>query len=296
VGRVRARLAGGALFLLVAAAAALPVRAAGILVLTQADVPQYAQVVASLKAELPAAEVVEAGDASSVSAAQKRSPEVAVAVGTKAFDVAKAQLHGIPLVAAAVLGPDRGGRAEVTAVPLESRPADALAALIALAPSARRVVAIFPPGSAALEEARRAARASGLEVEFRPLPELSGFQELFRSAIAGHDAVWLLPDARLARPEIVRFMVSSCVEQRVVLVGFLEAMTRAGALLSVSADFEAIGKAAARLTVQLADNSKKAQRAELPFFFAPGKVSVNARTREVLGLSADVPESYSVIR
>jgi ABC-type uncharacterized transport system substrate-binding protein len=266
-----------------------------VLVLTQPEVPQYAQVVQSVLRTLPGAAVVDVGDGKALDPALVREMDVAVAVGSKAFELAKARLPQTPIVAAAVLAPDAGGRADVTAVPLEPRGEDALSALSTVAPGARRVVVIHPPNAAAaLQDARAAAKASGLAVQFRPLPELSNFQTLFRSVMPGNDAIWLLPDARMARPEIVHFMVSSCLEQRVALVGFLEGMTRSGALLSVSADFEAIGKAAAQLAAQIGE--KKPRAARLPFVFAPGKVSVNARTRELLGLTSEVPEHYGVIR
>ena len=269
------------------------VLAAGILVLTQPEVAQYALVVQAVRAELPDAQVADVGDAAACAAAFQTAPEVAIAVGTKAFDLAKARLPATPIVAAAVLGPDAGGRADVTAVPLEPRGAEGLRALAALAPSVRKVMVIFPPSSAgAVAELKQAAASSGLTVEFRALVELSSFQQLFRSVLAGRDAVWLLPDTRLARPEIVRFMVSTCLEQRVALVGFLEAMTRAGALASVSADFHAIGKVAVRLAAQLREKHAGA----VPFEFAAGKVSVNARTREVLRLPGEVPAGYAVIR
>jgi ABC-type uncharacterized transport system substrate-binding protein len=281
-------------FALLVVILAMPVRAAGVVVLTQSEVEQYAQVVRAFEEQLPGVAVVDVSSREAVDAAEAGGPEVVVAVGSKAFDLAKARFHGKPIVAAAVLGPDRGGRREVTAVPLEPRPEDALAALAALAPAARRVLALFPPSSAAtVAEAKRAAQKSGLTVDFQPLPDLAGFQALFRSAAAGHQAIWLLPDPRLARMEILRFMVSSCLEQRVALVGFLEAMTRAGALASVSADFAAIGKSAAALAQKL--SGKSAPR-EVPYSFARGKVSVNARTREVLGLGGDLPEGAVLIR
>ncbi len=283
---------GAAAALLLAAGAA---RASAPVVLTQAAVPQYAQVVEGIRRVAPAAEAIDGGDAAAVDAALQAAPEVIVAVGSKAYDVARARGGAAAIVAAAVLGPDVAGRRDVSAVPMEARGADAIEALLALEPRARRILVLHPPGAAqAVADAQAAGRRAGVELDVRALDELDGFQGAFRSMLKGHDAVWLLPDPRLARPEIVKFMVSACLEERVPLVGFLEGMTRAGALLSVSADFPAIGREAARLAADLAQ--RPGGERSLPFRFVPGRISVNDRTREALALPGTPPPRAEVIR
>jgi ABC-type uncharacterized transport system substrate-binding protein len=264
-------------------------------VLTQPAVPQYAEVVAGFR-EVRGSTPVDVADEAGVQEALGKRPDIVVAVGSKALEVARSRAEGAIIVAAAVLSPDPGRRGEVTAVPMESRAQDAARALAAIAPGAKRVLLLHPPNSrAALADARAAARAAGLELEPHELADLHDFQALFRRLAEGRDAIWLLPDPRLAKPDVVKFLVTSCLERRVPLVGFLDGMTRTGALLSVSADFRAIGREAARLAADVEARPPEA-RAGVPFRFAPGKLSVNVRVREMLGLPGRVPEGAEVVR
>lgn len=263
--------------------------AATVLILTQAQVPQYKEVAAAVLQQVPGAKQVDLADTVAVREALSQAPEFIVAVGTKAFEHARAETNGSLIVAAALLSPDTRGRKEITAVPLAARAQDTFEALRALAPQAKRVLAIHAPDDdAAVADARDAARQQGLDLEFYEFKNFSGFQEQFRTLLAGHDAVWLMPDARIARPELVKFMVGTCLERRVPLLGFVEGMTRAGALASVSADYAVIGRDTGRLVNSLA-SKPKADRLNTPMHFSAGLLSVNTRTRDALDLKGRMP-------
>lgn len=265
---------------------------ADVVLLAQRDVPQYAQVATAFQKANPRARIADISDgAPAVSDA-----DVIVAIGSKAFELAKGQPGSAAIVAAAVLTPQPGGRHPITAVPMESRAADALDALRALAPGARKVLALHPPGdSPMLAEARAAARARGLSVEFRQLTDLSGLEQAMREMLQGQQALWLLPDARLARPEVAKFLVATCLERKLPLIGFLAGMAQVGALVAVSADFEAIGREAARLASDLAARAPSA-RGGVPFRFVAGRVLVNGRTAQELGLSGEPPPGAEMVR
>ena len=65
-----------------------------------------------------------------------------------------------------------------------------------------------------------------------------------RELLQGQQALWLLPDARLARPEVAKYLVATCLERKLPLIGFLAGMAQVGALVAVAADFDAIGREA----------------------------------------------------
>ncbi len=257
-------------------------------VLSQAGVPQYAEVLAGY-VETRRAEPVEATNDEAVKAAMARGPTAVVAIGSRAIVASRAH-HGPAVVAAGVLAPEleaTGG------VPLEARGAEALRALAALAPRVRKIVAIHPAGAAALlADAHAAAKASGLELRPQPIEALGDFPATFRRALEDADAVWVLADPRLARPELVKFMVTTCLERRVPLVGFLDGMTRTGALLSVSTDFRAVGREAARL----ATDAEARGGGKVPLRFVPGKLTVNARVLEMLQLGGTAPAGAEIVR
>jgi ABC-type uncharacterized transport system substrate-binding protein len=262
-----------------------------VVVLSQPQVAQYSEVVAGFR-EVRGAAVVDVADEAAVRAALGPSADVVVAVGSRALEVARARAGRATVIAAAVLSPG----VDVPGVGMEARAQDVVRALHAIAPRARRLAVLHAPGaSAAAADARAAARAAGLDPELLEVADLADFQASFRRWIEGRDAIWILPDPRLARPDIVKFMVTTCLERRVALVGFLEGMTRTGALLSVAADFRAIGRAAAQLASE-AEGRSPGARAGLGRRFAPGKLSVNERVRELLGLDGRAPEGAELVR
>jgi ABC-type uncharacterized transport system substrate-binding protein len=258
-------------------------------------VAHYAEVVAALVAATPAP-VVDADDAAAVERLLANPPEVLVAVGGRAFDLARARATRSAVVAAAVLNPDARGRADVTAVPLEPRPADVAAALAALAPRARRAVAVHGPGGAAAAAAAvEAGRKRGLDVDVRELTDEASFRWAFLGWLQDHDAIWLLPDPRLAKPDLVHFMARACTERRVALIGFLDGMARAGALVAVAADLGAIGREAARVAADL-DARPRERRTGVPFRLAAGRVVVNERVRGATALGGSLPPGAEVIK
>ncbi len=264
-----------------------------VLVLTQNGVPQYNEVLQGLREVQPGATSLDIADEVGVAAQLADKPLVVVAVGSKAFGVAKAKRPAGYIISAGVLNPALDGRTDIASVPLEPRSKETLAALRSLVPRAKRVVAFYPATSpAAVAEAMASAATSGMVVDFRLLKQLNDFQDVFRSALVGTDAVWILPDVRLGKPEIVKFMVSSCLERKLPLVGFMDGMTRAGALMSASADFVAIGREAGKLATELGG---KAPGRELPAHFVPGRISVNQRTHQLLAPEGKPPAGAEVI-
>ncbi|HET9594764.1 MAG TPA: ABC transporter substrate binding protein [Anaeromyxobacteraceae bacterium] len=294
---VRAMLRRGLTAVAVTAALTGAAARADVAVLAQGAVPQYGQVVEGIHAIAPGAAVVDVGDLPALEKLLATPPEVVVAVGARAFEVARSRATRSAVVGAAVLNPDTGGRRDVTAVPIEARPADALEALAALAPGARRIVALHSPDGAQAAEAVRAAaaRRPGLKVDLKQVDDIAAFKWVFLGALQDHDAIWLLPDARVARPELVRFMAQACLDRRVALVGFLDGMSRAGALVSVAADLDAIGREAARLAAEVEARPRE-ERRDIPFRHAPGKLYVNDRTRAALGLTGALPPRAEVFR
>ena len=209
-------------------------------VLTQREVPQYARVVEGLRAAGGEPRVVDVGDAAALEALLAHPPAVVVAVGGRAFEVARARALRSAIVAAAVLNPDRGAREDVTAVPFAARPSDTVDALLALAPD-RRVVAIHSPEASMLAgELKVLAQRRGLELDLETAGDEASFRWMFLGALQRHDAVWLLPDPHLAAPELARFMAQACQERRIALAGFLDGMARAGALFAVAPDLDAM--------------------------------------------------------
>jgi hypothetical protein len=72
-------------------------------------------------------------------------------------------------------------------------------------------------------------------------------------------------------------------------------MSRAGALVSVAADLDAIGREAGRLAKEVEARPREDRR-DLAFRHASGKVFVNDRTRVALNLPGALPAHAEVFR
>src|SRR5438270_12666569 len=143
---------------------------------TQRYVPQDAQVAIAFQRAHPNVRTMEVESG----APAARDGDVVVAIGSKAFDLARTAPGTFTVVLAAVLNPEVSGHHAIGGVPMEARPADALAALKALAPSARRVLVLHPPGTPpVLAVVHAAAARLALELEGRALAELTGLGRAF---------------------------------------------------------------------------------------------------------------------
>ncbi len=267
-----------------------------VLVLSQQRVPVYAQVLKGFAlAYRGVSDEIDVDDQPALSAAFGRSPELVVALGSKAFDVAKSHWADTAVLAAAVPVANASARSQVVAVPTETRASDALAVLSALVPGAKRVAAFYPATNASLlADAQQAASVAGLDVSFKPVNDPESFRSQFKGALAGHDAAWVLPDNRLATIEMFSFMAQTCQDARIPLIGFNDGMTAAGALASVSVDYREVGRESAKLAVELVA-MPKAQRGGVPSRFASGKVTVNEKTMAALAVKGKPPARAQLV-
>jgi ABC-type uncharacterized transport system substrate-binding protein len=270
---------------------------APLLVLCQPGVKDYAQVLKGFGlTHKGISDEVDVDNPAAIDAAASRSPEIVVALGSKAFEVTKSRWAGVPVVAAAISATSAAGRTSVTAVPTETRAADALTLLAALAPGLKKVAAFYPASNTPLlADARQAAQASGLNVTFNAVADVGSFQGQFKSEIVGNEAAWVLPDNRLVSGELFEFMAQTCLEAKVALIGFNDGMTAAGALGSVAVDYKEVGKEAARLTMDVAA-APKSQRGTQPFRFAVGRVTVSQKTMSALGIRGSPPPRATVLK
>jgi putative ABC transport system substrate-binding protein len=98
------------------------------------------------------------------------------------------------------------------------------------------------------------------------------------------DALWLLPDPRLATPELIDFFLVFTQDHKIGLWGFLESLTKAGALASLSPDYAEIGRRAGKLAQEIAQRPAD-RRVPVPApVDSPGTLTVNLKTARQLGL------------
>ena len=77
------------------------------------------------------------------------------------------------------------------------------------------------------------------------------------------DALWILPDASFLDPVSAKFLLRYSFSERIPLLAYSEGFSRSGALLSLVADYEDMGRQAAELA-RLVTSGKKPPRIQNP--------------------------------
>lgn len=208
-------------------------------------------------------------------------PSLVVAVGPDAARMVVDLKTTAPVVNALVPEPAKLGPAEPPrTVPMFIAPARQLQVLKELLPSARRLGVMYDPrvSRALVDELARAAESVGLTVVRQEVKQTSELATAVRELLGKVDALWLVPDATLIDVATFKFLVQTSLESKVPLVGFSQGMSKAGALLSVEADYGDMGREAAAVGLkQLAGTAVSPQPPK-------GRLYINGRTADVLDI------------
>ena len=251
-----AALRGFLLALMVMPAPAVDAGGRDVAVLVRREVPVYERFAERFAEACDcSARVVDAGGDPDEAADAVRAlrPGAVVAVGRSGLRLAVDKLADLPLIHALALNPQTLLTPALSATPgapLNVSPAESLALLKRLAPRVRTVAVVHDPERTRVNEADRAARELGLELQVRRVSDVSGALRAADQALATADAVLLVPDRTALRPEVLDHVLLRGLERRVPVVGFAAKHVRRGALLAVSVTPEQVAVEAARLAEQ----------------------------------------------
>jgi putative ABC transport system substrate-binding protein len=182
-------------------------------------------------------------------------PDAIVAVGLRAAAFCREWKPRLPLVYCAVQNPEEHDLvgAEITGVRIEVTTEDELAALRQAVPDARRVGFFYGPvaGAHALDRARAAARASGIDLVEAPVNDLGELAQTARDLAPRVDAFWMPADPVLSTYEAFHFLLELSLRARRPLFVFSDALVRAGAYAGLGPDYERAGERAAQLVQRI---------------------------------------------
>lgn len=270
--------------------------AAGVAVLLTADVDEYRRALRGVKATLRHAVVAEydmegdfeRGRKAMAEIRNKIKPELIVAIGVWALQVAARESTDIPVVYAMVLNPPSVIDPTMTNITGASMnvPVDQSIRLFKqLSPLIRRIGVIYNPTKTGylVQRAQAAARAQGLQLlghEVSSAKEAIAALESMQDSI---EALWILPDETTLAPPVVQQMLLTSYRKRIPLLGLSESQVQMGALLSLSfASGEDIGRQAGELSNAILGG--KAAGA-IPYTTARQlRLAVNLKAAQKLGL------------
>jgi len=169
-------------------------------------------------------------------------------------------------------------------VPLDRQ----LGAIRSLLPGQRRVGVLYDPSktSAVVEEARRQAKAFGLELVAVQVSTEKDVPASLRTLLPTVGALWLVPDSTVLTDESLRYILNTALDEKVPVIGFSPEFARSGALLSLSANYVDIGRQAGGLARRILDGQVR-----LPLKAVPAdriKMALNVKTAQFLGI--DIPK------
>jgi putative ABC transport system substrate-binding protein len=268
--------------------AVAPARADGVVMLTETGVAQYQETMAGVRAHL-SGDVVQVdigGAIDPLGQLRQAHPQVVVAIGIKALSLVARAVPDLPIVYCTVLYPDQHGLtgAHITGVPLEIPALKQLEQLHDVAPRVKRIGVLYSPAMAPfVTEATAAAGKLGIKMVVKGIGSSREVADGFSGLVGQIDALLLLPDSKVMNKEVFNYLLRASLDANIALFGFLEALTQAGALASVSPDYQDIGARAGELVTQVVEHHGTLP----PKTYSRGALSINLKTAERLGIAVD---------
>lgn len=208
-----------------------------------------------------------------------------LAVGIKAALAAKLEILDIPVIYCLVLDPNRYGLTapNLSGISLEVPVTQQFSTMRTVLPKLKRVGVLFDPSKTnrLVQEASSVAKQQGIELVTSEVSTERELPPALRTLLPTVDAVWLVPDTTILTDESLPFILQESLEANRPVFGFSAEFVKRGALLSLSANYAAIGRQAGRLSKRLLDRHVTA-----PIRTTPDRLSLalNMRTARYLGI------------
>lgn len=156
-----------------------------------------------------------------------------------------------------------------------------LALLSAALPQARSFGVLYATPPSELGELEKLSRAAGLTLHTQHVAEPSQLAASLSGLLGKSDALLVLPDAAVYRPDTIRNILLESYHQRVPMIGLSRHYVRAGALCAIYSTPEQIARQAARAIEHFAA-TRRLPASQYPEEF---EVAVNTQVARSLGLT-----------
>ena len=219
-------------------------------------------------------------------------PDLILAVGSTATEVAYNEAKAFPVIFTMVLYPEesgfidsmQGSKNNLAGASLDIPPSSQFELLRSLVPGLRRIGLLYNPveAKAIVEEAKISAQEMGLELIAVPVYSPQKVPDALRGLCGRVDALWSIADSTVFNSKSIKHIISYTLKNRVPFMGISSYFAREGALVSVSPDYFDVGRQSGEIAVQVL---KGKTPASIPIT-RPRKVitSINLRTAWRIGL------------
>jgi putative ABC transport system substrate-binding protein len=271
-----------------------PAQAAEVVLLRSDDFEAYRETAEAVVAHLkvPVAVYDLEGDRSTaygvVARLKRRPPKVVIALGKKAAYAAHRKLD-IPIVYGLVENPARYGLTGpgLTGVSHDVEMDEVLSYLRLFAPDVNRIGMLIWQGNQnpKVAEAIQAGKDAGYTIRALRVNGERDVLPAFQRMRKDIDAFWLVPDHFVVTPENFRVLRGETQRLKMPLIATTEDLVRAGALMAVGPDRQAVGRQLADLAMAILEGARPE---DLPVL-APDalRVVLNRETQNAIDLEID---------
>ncbi|MCE5265254.1 MAG: hypothetical protein LLG97_17205 [Deltaproteobacteria bacterium] len=213
-------------------------------------------------------------------------PDIILCLGAHALEKG-ARFRNIPkifsLVTTASLEP-WAERSDIYGVSLDVAPATQFRILRQALPGVKRIGVLYDPShnQAVIEEAKKAAAASGFNLLALPVSSLKDLPSALGQLERSGDLLWSLYDPTVYSPESAKYLLMQSLQREIPVVGFSPHFAKAGALLALYGDYRDMGRQAAIQALAAQSRGEGVIRWVNPRVV---KIAVNEKVRRFLGVT-----------
>ncbi len=228
-----------------------------------------------------------------VAEANRSAPQLIVTVGSLATAAVLREAPTAPVVFSMVLYPLQSGFLKpadhATGASLDVPLQIQFAYMRRLFPSARRIGVLYHPAETGsiIEEARKVAAASGVELIAEPVSAAAHAVAAMEALMDTVDIVWSVADEHVFSPQSTSALILATLRHHTPLFGLSVAHVRAGAIAALSCDYADIGRQTAEISLRVLEREKLDG---IPVS-APRTIGLALNLRSAQRLGVDIPES-----
>jgi len=218
-------------------------------------------------------------------------PDLILAIGSHALEVAKQDITDIPIVFSIVLNPEPiiSGSGNITGASAEVSVESQLKMLGTIVPAVRKIGVVYDPSKtgALVAEANGIADRMGLQLVAREVHSPGETLIAIKELTGKIDALMMLPDTTTATIQGFEYMLLFSFRNKVPLIAPSEKYVQKSALLALSINYEDIGRQSGELANEILRGKSPD---ELPYTKArKTKAVLNLKTASKIGLT--IPSS-----
>ncbi|MBN1869188.1 MAG: ABC transporter substrate-binding protein [Candidatus Omnitrophica bacterium] len=187
-------------------------------------------------------------------------PALIFTIGTKATLFAQGHFQDLPVVFSMVLNPVKAGVIKsfttpthnLTGVSLDIPPEKQFEKLKEIQPKVKRVGVIYDAKEKEwIKEIEAVAKKEGLLLVAKPVHSESDVPVALDDIRDKIDALWAQTDAMIYNANSSQYILLTLLRHKIPLMAFSASYVKAGALLALECDYDAIGRQAGRIAIKI---------------------------------------------